>query len=92
MWGAGPRASQYMVLGAKVRAVLQGRFYVSHEDIRALAPPVLRHRLKTNFNADAEGISTDQIIERLIDFVPTDVAREEAGGKQPAVFRSADAG
>lgn len=91
-WGAGPRASQYMVLGAKVRAVLAGRYYVRHEDIRALAPPVLRHRLRTNFNADAEGISTDEIIRRLIDFVPTDDEREGAGGKQPAVFRSADAG
>jgi MoxR-like ATPase len=92
MWGAGPRASQYMVLGAKVRAVLEGRYYVSHEDIRALAPPVLRHRLKTNFNADAEGISTDEIVRRLIDFVPTVDEREGAGGNQPAVFRSADAG
>ncbi len=92
MWGAGPRASQYMVLGAKVRAVLEGRYYVSHEDIRALAPPVLRHRLKTNFNADAEGISADEIIRRLIDFVPTVDEREGAGGQQPAVFRSADAG
>jgi len=55
-WGAGPRASQYLVLGAKARAVLNGRYYVSQADIRAVAPPVLRHRIKTNFNADAEGV------------------------------------
>jgi MoxR-like ATPase len=70
MWGAGPRASQYLVLGAKARAVLQGRYYVSQDDIRAVALPVLRHRIKTNFNADAEGISTDDIIARLIDHLP----------------------
>ena len=92
MWGAGPRASQYMVLGAKVRAVLQGRFHVSQEDIRELAPPVLRHRIKTNFNADAEGLSADAIIQQLIGAVPQVDEREGAGGKQPTVFRSADAG
>jgi MoxR-like ATPase len=92
LWGAGPRASQYMVLGAKARAVLEGRYCVGHEDIRALAPPVLRHRIKTNFNADAEGVSTDQIIQRLIATVPTVDEHEGAGGKAPQVFRSADAG
>ncbi len=69
-WGAGPRASQYLVLGAKARAVLHGRYYVSHEDIRAVALPVLRHRIMTNFNAEAEGVTTDDIVRRLIDFVP----------------------
>jgi MoxR-like ATPase len=98
MWGAGPRASQYLVLGAKARAILQGRYYVSQDDIRAIALPVLRHRIKTNFNADAEGVSTDEIVRRLIDFVPrvredqphdrTHRHRESA----PDVFRSADAG
>jgi MoxR-like ATPase len=91
MWGAGPRASQYMVLGAKARAVLHGRFFVSHEDIRALAPPVLRHRLKTNFNADAEGLTADDIIERLLETVPVVAEEEDQGGKLPEVFRSADA-
>ena len=70
LWGAGPRASQYLVLGAKARAVLNGRYHVSQEDIRAVAPPVLRHRIKTNFNADAEGITPDDIIRRLIDLIP----------------------
>jgi MoxR-like ATPase len=71
LWGAGPRASQYMVLGAKARAVLNGRYHVSQEDIRAVAAPVLRHRIKLNFNADAEGISPDDVVKRLIDLVPT---------------------
>ncbi len=92
MWGAGPRASQYMVLGAKARAVLDGRYYVSCEDIQALAPPVLRHRIKVNFNADAEGVTADDLISRLIETVPTLVEHEDAGGRVPEVFRSADAG
>jgi MoxR-like ATPase len=65
-WGAGPRASQYLVLGAKARAVLQGRYDASCEDVRAVARPVLRHRILTNFNAEAEGIKTDEIVRRLI--------------------------
>lgn len=69
-WGAGPRASQFLVLGAKARAVMQGRYHVQPDDLRAIALAVLRHRLKLNFNADAEGITTDQVITRLIDFVP----------------------
>ncbi len=68
-WGAGPRAAQYLVLGAKSRALLHGRFNVSTEDIRAVAHPVLRHRLFTNFNADAEGISADRIVDMLIEAV-----------------------
>jgi MoxR-like ATPase len=94
MWGAGPRASQYLVLGAKARAVLQGRCYVSQDDIRAVALPVLRHRIKTNFAADAEGVSTDDIIRRLIDFLPpvVDESEDEARAREafPDVFRSAD--
>jgi MoxR-like ATPase len=69
-WGAGPRASQYLVLGAKTRAVLHGRPTPSCDDVRAVAPAVLRHRVVTNFNAEADGISTDQIIVRLIQEVP----------------------
>ena len=65
-WGAGPRASQYLILGAKARAVLQGRYYAGCEDVRAVARPVLRHRILTNFNAEAEGIKTDEIVRRLI--------------------------
>ena len=69
-WGAGPRASQYLVLGAKARAVLHGRFHVSMEDIRAVAKPVLRHRILTNFTAEADGVSTDDVIQRLLDATP----------------------
>ena len=69
-WGAGPRACQYLILGGKVRAVLHGRFHVSTEDIRAVAKPVLRHRIVTNFNADAEGFTTDKIVEKLIETIP----------------------
>ena len=58
------------MLGAKARAVLNGRYHVSTEDIRAVAAPVLRHRIKTNFNADAEGITPDQIIQRLVEMIP----------------------
>lgn len=69
-WGAGVRASQYLTLGAKARAILRGRSYASLEDVQAVAGPVLRHRILTNFNAEAEGISSDDIIERLLADVP----------------------
>ncbi len=64
--GAGPRAAQFLILGAKARAVLHGRHNVGCQDIRDLALPVLRHRLFTNFAADSEGITPDQLIEKLI--------------------------
>jgi MoxR-like ATPase len=69
-WGAGPRACQYLILGGKARALLHGRFHVTTEDIRAVAYPVLRHRLVTTFNADAEGVTPDEIVRRLIEAVP----------------------
>ncbi len=71
-WGAGPRASQFLILAAKARAVLHGRYYVSCEDVRAVAPPVLRHRIITNFNAEAEGVKPDEIVRRLADLIPRD--------------------
>jgi MoxR-like ATPase len=69
-WGAGPRAAQYLVLGAKSRALLHGRFQVACDDVRAVAKPVLRHRIFTNFNADAEGLIPDKIIDMLVQAVP----------------------
>lgn len=66
-WGAGPRASQYMVLGAKTRAVLDGRYTPSWEDVRAVALPVLRHRIVTSFNAEADGVGTLEIIQKLLE-------------------------
>ena len=68
-WGAGPRASQYLVLGAKSRAVLQGRMAASVEDVRALAKPVLVHRVLTNFRAESEGVTSEQIVEQLLERV-----------------------
>jgi MoxR-like ATPase len=78
-WGAGPRASQYLILGGKARAILHGRLHVTTEDIRTVAYPVLRHRIVTTFNADAEGVKTDDIIARLIQAVP--LPQEEAAAK-----------
>jgi len=69
-WGAGPRAAQYLVLGAKAHAILGGRLNVGVDDVRAVAKPVLRHRLFTNFNADAEGIGPDQVVEKLLATIP----------------------
>lgn len=91
-WGAGPRASQYLVLAAKARAVLHGRFFATADDVRAVALPVLRHRIMTNFNAEAEGIRSDDIVRRLIEIIPTEDDKVTAGGKLPEVFRSANAG
>jgi len=65
-WGAGPRASQYLILGAKTNAILNGRFTPEIEDIRKVAMPVLRHRLITNFNAEADGVKTTDIVDKLI--------------------------
>ncbi|MBI3879332.1 MAG: MoxR family ATPase [Verrucomicrobia bacterium] len=69
-WGPGPRACQQLVLGGKVRAILRGRFHVTTDDIEALAYPVLRHRIVATFNAEADGISVDEIIRRLLAEVP----------------------
>jgi MoxR-like ATPase len=68
-FGAGPRASQYLILGAKARAILDGRPAASVEDVRALARPTLQHRLITNFHAEAEGVKTPQLIQRLLEVV-----------------------
>jgi len=69
-WGAGPRAGQYLILGGKARAVLHGRVHVTTEDIRAVALPVLRHRVMPTFHADAHGITPDAIVQKLLDAVP----------------------
>ncbi len=68
-WGAGPRASQYLVVAAKARAVLQGRFAATVEDVRALALPVLRHRVLPNFAAESEGITSSRIVQQLLEMV-----------------------
>jgi len=91
-WGAGPRASQYLTLGAKARAVLHGRFYAGCDDVRAVAPPVLRHRILTNFNAEAEGTKPDDLIRRLIETIVVEEDKAAASGKLPEVFRSESPG
>jgi MoxR-like ATPase len=70
-WGAGPRAVQFMILGGKARALLNGRTHVSTDDIQAMAKPVLRHRLVVNFAAESEGITQDTIVDRLLSITPT---------------------
>ncbi len=74
-WGPGPRACQHLVLAGKVRAILQGRFHVTIDDVEALALPVLRHRIVPTFNAEAEGITVDDIILRVLKAVPRGTAK-----------------
>jgi len=69
-WGAGPRATQNLVIGAKARAALNGRFYASPRDVRESAVIVLRHRIIPNFSAEAEGVSSMQVIDQLLKEVP----------------------
>ncbi|MDA7922398.1 AAA family ATPase [Verrucomicrobiales bacterium] len=66
-WGAGPRAGIYLILAAKARAILQGRFHATTADVRAVALPVLRHRVLTTFNAEAAGVTSDDIVQRLVE-------------------------
>jgi MoxR-like ATPase len=82
-WGAGPRAGQYLIIGAKARAILEGRFHVSTDDIRAVAHPVLRHRLVTNFQADSDRVTSDSVIDMLLQRIPVELkqrARKIAPG------------
>jgi MoxR-like ATPase len=70
-WGAGPRAVQFLLLGGKARALIQGRTHVSTDDVKALAKPVLRHRIVVNFAAESDGITSDDLVDRLIAITPT---------------------
>jgi MoxR-like ATPase len=65
-WGAGPRASQYLIVGAKCHAALQGKFSPDIDDVKAVALPILRHRIVRNYRAEAEGYSTDKLIQELL--------------------------
>ena len=69
-WGAGTRAAQALVIGAKARALWQGRTHATHDDVRALAAPVLRHRILLNYRAEADGISVEQVIAKLLTALP----------------------
>ena len=75
-FGSSPRGLQTLILAAKVRALTEGRFNVSFDDVRAVVHPALRHRLILNFEADAEGITTDQVIDKILEVTPTDVVAE----------------
>jgi MoxR-like ATPase len=85
-WGAGPRAAQNIILGAKARAILHGRFAVTSEDIRVIVYPVLRHRIFTNFNADAEGVDVDQVIDKILATVK-EPAYGDAVAAQPRTIK-----
>src|SRR5438876_1383567 len=76
-WGAGPRAGQFLILAGKARALMLGRLHVTIEDIEAAAPAVLRHRLVPNFNAEAEGVTVEQIVDKIMTLVPRDGGGEK---------------
>ncbi len=90
-WGAGPRASQYLMLAAKARAALHGKTFAGIEDIRSVAAPVLRHRIVTNFNAEADGLRSDDLVARLIETVPVNPNEAAQSGRVAQVFRPAGA-
>jgi MoxR-like ATPase len=85
-WGAGPRGVQYLLLGGKSRAALAGRTFVNTDDVRAVAHPVLRHRIITNFHAESEGVKPDQVIDRLLETVPEEGRDEAVDKKLEAAF------
>jgi MoxR-like ATPase len=85
-WGSGPRGLQYLLLGAKARAMLDGRYFVTTDDIRAVAHPVLRHRVITSFNAESSGITPDKVIDRLLETVPERRAGDEVAPELRKVF------
>lgn len=86
-WGAGPRASQYIILGAKACAILRGHESVRTEDIRSVVRPVLRHRIITNYAASAQGITPDYIINKLIDLIPNEASPDFVDGRMEKVIR-----
>ncbi|MGE0481985.1 MAG: AAA family ATPase [Phycisphaerae bacterium] len=86
-FGAGPRAVQFLLLGGKARAVMHGRKYVAAEDIRALAHPVLRHRIITNYTAEAEGFDPDRLIDEVLSAIPVHSSDESAHAGLPEVLR-----
>ncbi len=85
-WGAGPRASQYLVMAGRARALLRGRTHVATEDIQAVAHPVLRHRILTNFSAEAEGVTSDVIVSRLLETVSAHPTPTLSDGRLPRVL------
>ncbi len=86
-WGAGPRASQHLILGAKAKAILSGASHVMPEHIREVALPVMRHRIVTNFNAEADGVTTDDIVNELLREVTVDGSDAATARRMDAVMR-----
>jgi MoxR-like ATPase len=84
-WGAGPRAGQFLINGGKALAAMDGRFSVAIDDIRKIANPVLRHRINTNFQAQAEGMTTETVIERLLDEISEPEIEKFSGPPTPPV-------
>jgi MoxR-like ATPase len=80
-WGAGPRAGQSLIMAAKAKAILDGRTHVMPEHIQAVALPVLRHRIITNFNAEADGVQSDNVILELLGTVPVEDQSDSDAGK-----------
>ena len=87
-WGAGPRACQFLILGAKARALLSGRHHVAVEDVKSVAHPVLRHRILTNFHAEARGFGPDKIIDRLLEITPAEEGAILPDGQLRKILRS----
>jgi len=87
-WGAGPRAVQFMLQAARARAILHGRHHVSVDDVRAIAAPVLRHRIVTNFSAEAEGYNTDRIVQELLEQTPPNESALTQDGRIQKVLGS----
>ena len=87
-WGAGPRACQCLVTGGKAKALLAGRYHVSIEDVKSVAHPVLRHRILTNFHAEARGYTVDKIIDRLLAETPTEESEALSDGQVRKILRS----
>ena len=86
-WGAGPRASQFLVLAAKAKAILDGQTHVMPEHIKAVALPVMRHRIITNFNAEADGVTSDDVITELLKTTPVDSADASTTKRMDAVLK-----
>ena len=86
-WGAGPRASQFLVLAAKARAILTGSSHVMPEHIQSVALPVMRHRIITNFNAEADGITSDDVIKRLTEQLPVDFTDNDTRKQMDSVLQ-----
>ena len=87
-WGAGPRACQFLVLGAKARAALQGRNTATCDDIKSVALPVLRHRILTNFAAESAGVTADSLIQRILEETPDKDVGAAGGSAAASVLKS----